>query len=47
MGFFGIGKGAKKSSGAMDTLESGTKKYMSLYPEKSTDGGKRVEVTCN
>lgn len=26
----------------MDTLETGTKKYMSLYPEKSTDGGLRL-----
>lgn len=24
--------------GSMDTMESGTKKYMSLYPEGSSDG---------
>jgi len=26
-------------SGSMDKMESGTKMYMSLYPEGSTDGG--------
>ncbi len=26
----------------MDTMESGTKMYMSLYPEGSTDGGLRL-----
>ena len=26
----------------MDTMESGTKMYMSLYPEESTDGGMRL-----
>lgn len=29
-------------SGKMDTMESGTKMYMSLYPEGSTDGGIRL-----
>ena len=28
------------SNSKMDTMESGTKTYMSLYPETSTDGGK-------
>jgi hypothetical protein len=26
----------------MDSLETGTKMYMSLYPERSTDGGKNT-----
>ncbi len=29
----------------MDTMESGTKMYMSLYPEDSTDGGKEDGLT--
>jgi len=29
-------------SGSMDKMESGTKMYMSLYPEGSTDGGTRL-----
>jgi len=29
-----------RSFSTMDTMESGTKTYMSLYPEGSTDGGK-------
>jgi len=29
-------------SNTMDTLSTGTKAYMSLYPEKSTDGGLRL-----
>jgi hypothetical protein len=29
------------SVGEMDKTETGTKMYMTLYPEKSTDGGLR------
>ena len=32
---------ATRPLSTMDTMESGTKTYMSLYPEGSTDGGKR------
>ena len=31
----------------MDDLKSGTAKYMSLYPEKSTDGGKLLLVVVD
>lgn len=31
-----------KADGAMDTMDSGTKLYMSLYPEGSTDGSLRL-----
>jgi hypothetical protein len=30
------------TSSTMDTMETGTKMYMSLYPEGSTDGGLRL-----
>jgi hypothetical protein len=34
-------------SSNMDDLKSGTSKYMGLYPEKSTDGGKTRSSICN
>jgi len=33
---------SKKNFSSMDKMESGTKMYMSLYPEGSTDGGLRL-----
>lgn len=34
--------GSKLFGGAMDDLATGTKAYMDLYPEQSTDGGLRL-----
>jgi 1-Cys peroxiredoxin 6 len=34
------------SVGEMDKTETGTKMYMTLYPEKSTDGGLRLGNIC-
>ena len=30
----------------MDSLETGTKAYMALYPEGSTDGGENIQKCC-
>jgi 1-Cys peroxiredoxin 6 len=37
-----VSNATRSSFSTMDTMESGTKKYMSLYPEGSSDGALRL-----